>query len=369
MKITVLSIHGMSAAEEGWRLSRDVTTKVHWPDIFTVDVPVNELPTVLLHFQDFTIYEREIFMSPRNHVAWARTSHVDDPMAFVVPPELMEASDPGFYDNCRHIMRRRREAGASQDEWRENLPVASTTSWTMRTNFRDLVKITGYFDYLASKVAVGAVYLRMREVHQKLLIVVAAFCRGSMADAQKAIASMSPARFLHEGDMARVIPGRTTSDGHYLIRLHVPLWLRAQIVRHRALGFVDNFYHQVLTSPDLLMITIAEQLTMELSTTKDFWRTVMSKRSCWIAQDSLLGKKDPWQAIIDSFGFSEEMLPCADGHCPYAKDASLRLTKADPGTPCPEYMNINKLDKEPYREEMYRAADSRHQFWRERIES
>jgi hypothetical protein len=106
---------------------------------------------------------------------------------------------------------------------------------------------------------------------------------------------------------------------------------------------------------------------MELAVTKEFWRTIMAKRSCWIAQDTLSSAKDPWQVIIDQFGWTPELLPCADGRCPYALDAGLRLTPADPGAPCPRYMNIHNIDQAPYQERIAQALVSRHPFWQTQV--
>ncbi len=147
-----------------------------------------------------------------------------------------------------------------------------------------------------------------------------------------------------------------------------PLWMRAQIIRHRNLGVVDTFYKSVLTNPGVANMNISQPVFMELSSSKDFWNTILSKRTCWLAQDSLTDRRDLWQDIIDAFGFRADMLPCADGMCHYAKDASLRLTDDDPGVPCPRYCNIEKVDKSAYREDMRIAAKSRHSYWLEEIE-
>jgi hypothetical protein len=368
MKIEVLSIEGMSAATTAWRLSRDQSAEVDWREVFTVDVPVNEMPTAHLHFVDMTILEREIFASSRSHVMWARTSHVDDPLLFQAPDELIVAAPTGFLRDCRRIMTERKAAGASQDEWRENLPVISTTSWTARMSFRDLVKMTGYFNRLAGdQRLVLPLRRRLSDVTTALGWTIAAFTDGEISTAWEAVRRMQRVDFLHEGDVS--FSPRTSTENFHCFTLSVPLWLRAQIVRHRPLSFVDNFFMAVLARPEVLGLTIAAPVGMELSASRSYWRSIMSKRSCWIAQDSLTRQHDPWQAILDQFGFDEGMLPCADGRCPYAKDASLRLTDADPGAPCPIYMDINHLDKAPRRDEMLLAARSRHPLWVERINS
>ena len=362
MKITLLSIEGLEAAAEGWRLSRDVNSVVKWEDVFTVDVPVNELPTCHLLFEDFTILEREIFMSPRNHVAWARTSHVDDPLKFEVPYEIEKNMTRGFVDKCRTDMTNRKEAGASQDEWRENLPIMSTTSWTERISFRDLVKITGYFYRLCDDHRVNLfIRHRLKRVAIELESIIDKFTR-SPAATDMVLRKYQKADFLREG-LISVFNGKSSSAGFMTIGLVVPIWMRAQIVRHRNLAFVDDFHARVLCNKDVLEMTNKDELFMEVVATIDFWKSVLVKRSCWLAQDSLAFGKDLWARLIEQAGMDETMLPCADGSCPYSKDAALRLTDADPGTPCPRYCNINKIDKAPYLNDMKTAANSRPDYW------
>jgi hypothetical protein len=62
------------------------------------------------------------------------------------------------------------------------------------------------------------------------------------------------------------------------------------------------------------------------------------------------------------------MLPCHDGRCPYAGDAALRVSGADPGVPCPRFCDITGVDKAPFRDRMVVAARSRHPLWLEEID-
>lgn len=372
MKIDVLDLDPLEQAAVGWRLSRDLGAEVGWAEVFDVDVPVNELPSALLHFRDFTILEREIFFSSRSHVAWARTSHVDDPLKFVVPEDLDVA--PEFVDNCRRMMKAGKDAGQSQDEWRSYLPVLSTTSWTSRMSFRDLVKMASYFYYICMKVGNHGNYAiknRLRDVYYELAYVIDKFT-GSYQETSKVFDSYSKVKYLYEGDLsARSIENtysdKTETNGLFVLHMHVPLWLRAQIVRHRNLIFADDLWHEVVVSPTLNTATIGRRIRMEIAVSKEVWRSIVSKRSCWLAQDSLSKGKDAWQEILDGFGWQPAMLPCHDGHCPYHKDAALRLTDADPGAPCPRYLNIKEIDQAPYRERIAAGIASRHSYWREEI--
>lgn len=366
MKVEVLSMDGLDKSALGWRLSRDLSDEVGWQGVFDVDVPVNEMPSAMINFSGMTILEREIFASPRMHVMWARTSHVDDPLEFTVPREFMISDQMShFIDSCRESMRAGKAAGQSQDEWRFFLPIISQTAWTTRISFRDLVKLTCYFDYLSDVLPHPTVRLRFLRLRGELMSVLDDFT-GSAALTDKAMKSYSKAKFLYEGRLPDRIP-RIETESLFLLQFDLPIWLRAQIVRHRNLTFTDDFFVNVLCAPQVLTTTIGEQVRMEVAVTKEVWRTIMSKRSCWIAQDTLKTGKDYWQDIIDSFGWTVSMLPCADGHCPYHKDASLRITPADPGAPCPRWLTINNIDHAPYREEMIGALGSRHASWKEQV--
>lgn len=364
MKIDVVSIDSLDLVRQSWCLSRHPDAAKHWSEVHTIDVPVNELAGATLHFSDFTILEREVFASLRNHVMWARTSHVDDPLAFQVPPELQVRL---ANDVSRQRMQDERAAGGPQDEWRRHLPVTSETAWTARHSFRDLLKLVRYFEYLGRRPKLNYfLKKRLDLVAEELFRVVKLFTEGDEVAAISAVDKTQFAKFLHEGDVP------LTSSIHGLnfqvFRLEVPLWLRAQVVRHRPLAFVDTFFKDVLTDEAVLDKTIDAPVRMELSASREFWRSVLSKRTCWLAQDHLTkGRRDPWQEIIDANGFSEDMLPCAGGACPYHGDAAHRLDGSDPGVPCPIFCDIAKVDKAPYRAAMLDAAQSRHEFWKGRI--
>lgn len=364
MNITVLSIEGLGAAVKGWRLSRDYSQVPTTSDILTLDLPVNELPTCHLLIDGATIIEREIFMTLRNHVAWARTSHVDDPIEFRIPDDFL--SQKQWAEEMRLAMRREKAEGRSQDEWRRHLPLISETSWTTRIGYRDLVKLAGYFMRLSVDSAiVWRLRVRFDEVAKQLGRVVDRFT-GDPAESWRAVDTMAKVDFLHKNLIASPIGVVETGD-FFVVTVDVPLWLRAQIVRHRPLSFVDDFYAGILCDAAVLDLTIDAPMRMEIATTKAFWHSVLSKRTCWLAQDQLRGRRDPWQVIIDQFGFRDDMLPCASGKCPYHKDAELRLTNADPGVPCPQFLNLNSIDKAPYRDAMREAAKSRHESWMEKI--
>jgi hypothetical protein len=120
--------------------------------------------------------------------------------------------------------------------------------------------------------------------------------------------------------------------------LEVSLGLRAQLVRHRAISFNDGFNallqtdHWATSSMDS---TIPTQIVMPFS----FAKTLVSKRSCWIAQTDL------WLPIINilrtgAIDANIETLPCSDGKCKFTRDNDLRKSAKDPSPPCPLFANL-----------------------------
>lgn len=345
MMITVLTMDDLRCAATGWRLSRDVDSHPDPNEIALVDAPVNELPSALLHFQDFMILEREIFASARNHVIWARTSRVDDPRQFNVPSELQ--IDKARLSHLRSQMVRDAEH-YHQDIWRKHLPLSALTSWVARISYRDLVRLANYFDHLTMQFPNLAE--RFRSVRDELYEVCQSFTTVNPPFAFTKI--------LFEGQPMSF--NEITTNGFKMISAFVPIALRAQIIRHRGIQFVDNFF-QLMKQPDILERTIGDHVHMELAATNEVWAGIMSKRSCWIAQHDL------WKPIVERF--DKPLLPCSGGVCPYRADAQLRFTDADPGAPCPVYCELNSIDKGPWLEAMRLEAQDRGAFWREKVQA
>src|SRR4051812_2546343 len=146
MEIKILQLDRIQQVAKSWRLSRDENTDPT-EMIVCVDAPVNEMVHAYLHFQDFMILEREIFVAPRNHIIWARTSRVDDPLQFKVPSAFSKFTD---FELMRDKMQYEASKGGQQDQWRMGLPLVALTSWTSKISLRDLVKLQQYFTYLTA---------------------------------------------------------------------------------------------------------------------------------------------------------------------------------------------------------------------------
>ena len=343
MRIEIIENANMQDAVEAWRRSRNLQGEYNLREIASVDAPVNEMPSALLHFKDFTILEREIFFSSRHHVAWARTSRVDDPLEFTVPEAFVSADQ----DHARQQMFDAIASGETQDNWRMHLPLVALTSWTARLSFRELHRLSSYFLYLGHrvrqsrlidvKIALDAVIIKMN------------------------LPPMQPKtpQYLNEAPMLpRYDNGRMQHGEFFIVDARVPVALRAQIIRHRDLMFADDYFQLLLR--DWRTLQLGSTVQMSISGRRDTWQAILSSRSCWIAQADL------WQGITRLF--NQTALPCADGECPFSADAEARLTPGnDPNPPCPRYMNLKKLDKAAWRAPMLQAAKNRSPFWQQEI--
>jgi hypothetical protein len=363
MKIEILGLDGMSAAAEAWRLSREVDKPVEWSEIAALDCPVNEMPSALLHFKDFTILEREIIASNRIHVMWARTSFVDKPDAYRIPEEMAASCDGKRHAEFLARMEAGKVAGIHQDEWRVHLPLMAETSFCCRIGFRDVIKMGVYFTYLTSsmKAASSDLARRFFKVAGAFNMVADQFT-GSWKETLRVQKTFTLAKYLHEG---RVSEYDMQPVGNFFVMgMTMPFWLRAHFIRHRPLSIVDDLLEKVIGNGDVMNLTIATPITMEVAASQQFWRTIASKRSCWLTQSTLRSEIDPWAKIIERFGAAgPDMLPCSGGTCPQAKDAQLRVEGRDPGCPCIRYLDLGKIDSAPFKDQIEKALVSRPKFW------
>lgn len=341
----------MRDAITAWTLSRDLDVAYSAEEIAKVDAPVLEMPSALLAFENLMIIEREIFCSLRNHVVWARTSRVDDPREFTTPDAFRIAT----HEMYRKRMHMEYATGKKQDQWRMELPLVAHTNWTQRISLRDLARLILYFGYLQNKSNYNKrLAVRFGDLQFKLIEVMCEMCGGVVA--HEILNNVKLAKFLHEG----ILPTCSeivVQDNFKTIYAQVNVALRAQIIRHRELQFIDEFW-SLINCEDLPYLQLKNTVNMQITARNDIWHAVMSKRACWIAQADL------WEPLIRASGLHPP-LPC-DGtnHCPFETDAFARLEQGkDPNPPCPVFCNLYKIDKTPYRAAMMKEANERGEFW------
>ena len=353
MKIKIIRNMTRGIAEEVWRASRSKDSPVD--EIYKIDAPVNEFPLVTLSI-DCTLLEREVFTSFRDHVIWARTSRVDNPIMFIVDRHFHSIE----YDQYRERMKEAIENGVSQDEYRMLLPVVSLTSFTCQMSTRSLAKLWHAFDGLAEDCENDKVASLFSSARDEITDVLEQIGLEDMTRHMKPIDPFPQIDVRDSGSVGDTVV--VTVLGSFA--------LRAQVARHRNLQLKDSM-KEFCENADLALID--DTVEMQVSASVDFWNDIISKRNCWLAQHDL------WLPLIRAAEAQIgkiAILPCSmkngtHAKCPYEKDARLRYTMNDPNPPCPMHAYLNDIEFDDYAQEARDmvARDNRPQFWHSIISS
>ena len=352
MKIEIISDDRVSSGKNlsrvAWELSRSPDDTTPLDTILSIDAPVNEIPSVVMSVQ-CTILEREIFASFRDHVMWARTSRVDAPSEFVVPEYFQLSEERDKIILLKEKIKADMDAGIIQDEYRLHMPISAMTSFTTRLSWRGLVKIYKLYQQLAKineYFIVGKTELNNKfQLHKYA---------GNYS-------YVDPIPMLKENERKSGVIGPIVT-----VCQEMTIGLRAQVVRHRNYTIKDNLM-EIIKSEDCWTRTLGDKITISISAEIDFWKTVVNKRQCWIAQYGIW--KDIIIAAQEYISISEQDLPCNKGFCPYTRDAELRHTDDDPGAPCPIHSNLTSAPiDEKYMPMVRIEASYRPAFWQKHIE-
>lgn len=330
-----------------WELSRSPDDTTPLETILSIDAPVNEIPSFVVGVE-CTILEREIFASFRDHVMWARTSRVDAPSDFKAP-DVFENQYKHHLAGIRSKIFSAISEGVIQDEYRMLIPLCSLTSFSTRLSWRGLIKLYKMYEHLA-------------EIDEYFL-----------AGMNALDEEFELSKYAKNYSFADVLPGidapdRISEKSGPMVTVYqeMPIGLRAQVVRHRNFTIHDSLKN-IIKHGDAWIKPIGDPMLVSISASAEFWKTVVNKRQCWIAQYGI------WSSIIQEaqkfLDISEQDLPCADGFCPYTRDAEIRHTDDDPGAPCPIHSNLtNTPVKEKYIESIQKEASYRPDFWKKHID-
>jgi len=352
MKIEIISDDRVSSGKNlsriAWELSRSPDDTTPLDTILSIDAPVNEIPSIVMSVQ-CTILEREIFASFRDHVMWARTSRVDAPSEFVVPEYFQLSEDNATIMLLKQKIKADMDAGIIQDEYRLHMPICAMTSFTTRLSWRGLIKIYKLYEYLATineYFVVGKAELNNKfQLHKYA---------GNYS-------FVNPIPMLQENEMVNGNIGPVVT-----VFQEMTIGLRAQVVRHRNYTIKDNLM-EIIKSKDCWTRTLGDKIKISISAEIEFWKTVVNKRQCWIAQYGI------WKDIIivaqEYISISEQDLPCNKGFCPYTRDAELRHTDDDPGAPCPIHSDLTSTPiAQKYMDMVRIEASYRPAFWQKHID-
>ena len=352
MKIEIISDDRVSSGKNlsrvAWELSRSPDDTTPLDTILSIDAPVNEIPSIVMSVQ-CTILEREIFASFRDHVMWARTSRVDAPSEFVVPEYFQLSEDNATIMLLKQKIKADMDAGIIQDEYRLHMPICAMTSFTTRLSWRGLIKIYKLYEYLATineYFVVGKTELNNKFQLNKYA--------GNYS-------FVNPIPMLQENEMVSGNIGPVVT-----VFQEMTIGLRAQVVRHRNYTIKDNLM-QIIKSKDCWTRTLGDKIKISISAEIEFWKTVVNKRQCWIAQYGI------WKDIIivaqEYISISEQDFPCNKGFCPYTRDAELRHTDDDPGAPCPIHSDLTSTPiAQKYMDMVRIEASYRPAFWQKHID-
>tara|TARA_R100001163_G_scaffold58350_1_gene46630 strand:+ start:607 stop:1680 length:1074 start_codon:yes stop_codon:yes gene_type:complete len=351
MKIEIISDNRVSSGKNlsrvAWELSRSPDDATPLDTILSIDAPVNEIPSIVMSVE-CTILEREIFASFRDHVMWARTSRVDAPSEFEIPDYFKYSDVDAASIILKEKIKSEMDAGVIQDEYRLHMPISAKTSFTTRISWRGLIKIYKLYEYLST--IDNYFIIGKDELDNKF-------------DLKKYAGNYSyvdPIPVLQEDEMINCKAGPIVT-----IFQEMTIGLRAQVVRHRNYTIKDNLM-EIIKSKDCWTKTLGDKIKISISAEIEFWKTVVNKRQCWIAQYGIW--KDIIVAVQKHLSVSEEDLPCNKGFCPYTRDAELRHTDDDPGAPCPIHSELNSMPIDPKYMEMVRIeASYRPAFWQKHI--
>lgn len=312
---------------EAWRNSRpnEDEKDISYNKIASLDLPVNEFDSVFL-FIESTIIEREIFTSLRNHIMWAQTSRVQNVLEFEIEQSL---ENWPIFEHKRNLMIEASKI-ERQDEFRMNLPVLSNTRYSISTNPRQLIHLFNNFIYLAD---------RSDHVMDGILRNSAGFIGDFLRRigyGDEIISSYKTKPILNE--LMVKIEGKDSGSSNFInIDFNIPFSLRAQLVRHREIIFIDSLYTLITANNNIITgADLNSNIACSISGSRESIENLFSKRACWIAHYKL------WKPVLDKLG-DKISLPCNGGKCPYNADAHLRYEDKDPNPPCPIHLKLNNL--------------------------
>lgn len=354
------SADGTHLSRVAWEESRSKNDPASLTDILKIDAPVSEIPSAVFTIQ-CTILEREIFTSARDHHAWARTSRVDSPTGWLVPQCLLDSgivSDEQVV-NLKQIIQQDLDNNVAQDLARLNIPVCALTAFTTSMDIRSIAKMILYFQKLSAEVPVlrDQLLQTAQSMYSEVLI---PMVEGE-DNANIILATYLTPDYLPEFSYD---DGVTSRVGNFLVvTTKTTLSLRTQAIRHRTFQISDSFLNLIRTVENPWMIRIGQEVDIQISATVDIWMKTVAKRQCWIAHHGL------WKPVIEAASpylpISEDDLPCKEsGACPYVRDAELRFTDKDPGSPCPKFVLYYNKDLTPSLfDDMRAEASVKPSFW------
>jgi hypothetical protein len=328
ISISTSDKQGKHLSKRAWDESRP-NSDAALSDIMRVNAPVNEMPSVLLNIYS-SVIEREVIAGIREHSMWASTSRVDNIWDF----ELVEGTPKSgvvYAEECRSAMIMKKVNGVKQDQFRLHLPMTAETHYFVRLNMRACAILHMYFLHLATLNHETAEIFNTAASDFKAI----AMEMGMEDPTVYGFVDILGESVHQDNENFSRQMGSFTMVKHW-----APFSLRAHMIRHRLIFLRDGLTDWIRDGIHLR--SMGDKISIEAVASNDSWRGIYSKRSCWIAQADLWNPL--LRLIINEIGGTKDLLPCADGSCPFEKDASLRLEVGkDPNPPCPRHAELNGI--------------------------
>lgn len=360
MYVKLLNYLEVEQAEKVWKISRPLSDS-RFEDICDLDLPVNEFIPINLEIKS-TLLEREIFTSFRRHKVWARSSRVEEPLDFEVVDETINPNVDrpirAHLENIRNRMRVLAESEA-QDDYRLIMPLMAMTTYSISTDYRSLMKTVNYFDHLSTKIPhFGNQFADFSDMLFDIIKDISG--KHSLALDNFKMDSPLTEDYQYYGKSE-------FSNGVITANISVPFHLRAQLVRHRSIGFSDNLF-ELMTDSSIMGDSMDTTVDMTIWGSVSDIQDIITKRNCWLANYK------QWKNVISAIEQvmdGNALLPCSNSNnCPYHADAQLRIERKDPNPPCPRHMKLtNQVVDDIQRVEIKDmiSRDERQDFWLKEI--
>lgn len=314
--------------KSAWLFSRPFLKddEVDFNQILKIDTPVSEIPGVVLELQ-VPILFREVLCNSRDHVAWAQTSRNTDLLSKWEVIDNLGLTDTSAICNLYESMIEESK-NSHQDEYRKDLPLGYMTGLTMRISLRTLFKYIKFFQYLQMNYPpVEMASLKMVEQLTKVV-------RDLGIDDKEVLKFIKFQDLVPEMKHQDIENAVVHSTNHTVIKVLIPISLRAQLIRHRVISVVDNLL-EFIKNDRVWSTPISAMMDVEISASNSIWKSLVGKRIGWIAQSDLWSPIT--NAIIASGNIEEFMMDLSEGY-PYAGDNWERIKGTDPGVPDPLHL-------------------------------
>lgn len=331
--MNVKIINAMRSAKKAWEISRPLDNNTPVEEIIKLDLPVSEFDVFHVVFTA-PIFIREIFATDRKHIMWAQTSRVENVLEFTIDDDFYHVPGIGpdlkrFADEKRSLMEFNSRK-MRQDDYRLDLPIFSNTTFSLVLSRRDYVRYMLWFREMAiesieNRIANRAFYLAFVCMLSEL----------NLSDEEAGVDLRKTIEYKIPNYMDSKMNPIGEFGDYKSIQFKIPMYLRAQLVRHRNIEvYKDNFIDVFVNSDMGHLKTIRDEITANVIASKKTLSEIAEKRNCWVAQYSI------WKDFLLQIEFS---LPCDCGHCPFEKDVMLRVDGLDPNPPCPIFLRKKNL--------------------------